>query len=226
MNAYSNHLIPKLQGTKRVGPNVYDVGPLADHYLPPNFQAPSSLVQFLDSCLQPPICVGFGSMPFSKVQVILQALEILNRRAILVGNALSIPASYPNVTKEGDFRAYHVSSIPYSFLLPKCSMMLCHGGAGVVQACLYAGIPCLVSPIMGDQFAFAALLQAKQLGVQCGTKLSKLTSQDVVTAVQRTQSSDRLILAKCQQVGKELQTSASRYSVKALADLLEQHRIS
>jgi len=48
-------------------------------------------------------------------------------------------------------------------------MMLCHGGAGVVNACLRAGIPAVVSPLMGDQFFWAELLVARGIGAKAGT---------------------------------------------------------
>jgi UDP:flavonoid glycosyltransferase YjiC (YdhE family) len=44
-------------------------------------------------------------------------------------------------------------------------MMLCHGGAGVVHATLLrAAIPLVISLLMGDQFFFAKLVQAKNIG--------------------------------------------------------------
>lgn len=73
----------------------------------------------------------------------------------------------------------HLSSIPYPYLLPHCSMMICHGGAGVIQACLSAGIPCIVIPVMGDQFAWARLLHAKGLGLYLSSSSSFGTTRTV-----------------------------------------------
>ena len=191
VNAYSNELIPSVVNAKHgkekkgVGPYAFELGgSLADTYLPPNFRGPPPLLSEFLSDGPPPICIGFGSMPFRRVQIVLEALRKLNRRAVLVGETLR-PPSDDEDNNNNNLLYHHVSSIPYSFLLPKCSMMICHGGAGVVHACLRAGIPCLISPLMGDQFSFAALVEAKGLGVQCGTKLSTLTCQDIVEAVRR-----------------------------------------
>ena len=40
-----------------------------------------------------------------------------------------------------------------------------HGGAGVLHSTLRAGIPAVIAPLMGDQFAWARLVDARYLGV-------------------------------------------------------------
>lgn len=185
-NAYSNHLIPPLIGTPGVGPCVIDVGPLADGYVSSRDAALDPTLQhFLSSSPAPdegrPLCIGFGSMPFRNIGVILEAIKQLKVRAVLVGKVfLQIPESHPAIRHK---RILCVASAPYPLLLPQCSMMICHGGIGVVQACLRAGVPCLASPLMGDQFSLAELLEAKGYGVRCGTRLSELTVQNIVHSV-------------------------------------------
>ena len=45
-------------------------------------------------------------------------------------------------------------SIPHSLLLPECSGVIHHGGAGTCAAVLTAGLPHLVCPFHFDQFAW------------------------------------------------------------------------
>lgn len=177
-NAYTNHLIPRLAGQEGLGPNIWDLGPLADAYVPFGQESfDTTLHEFL-SFDDKPLCIGFGSMPFHNIGAVLGACKSLKTRAVLVGDVFRrIPETHPAVRFK---RVICVSAAPYALLLPRCSMMLCHGGIGVVQVCLRAGIPCLVSPLMGDQFALAQLLQSKGVGVQCGSKLSDITTQDIV----------------------------------------------
>jgi hypothetical protein len=250
VNAYSNHLIPSMvkaspnTPVSGVGEYVLEVGPLADGFLPPDttFGTPNNtssssllLEEFLNSCKDDdndgpyPICVGFGSMPFHQAEIVLDALERLDQKAVLVGNALRVPNNnshhHPHRSK-----VFTIASVPYAYLLPRCSMMLCHGGAGVVQACLRAGIPCLVSPIMGDQFAFGQLVQAKGLGTLCGssggssatttsTKRSDklLTCEDIVQAIKRA----RLCRHKCQELGEQIRRGERQSGVQKLVDLME-----
>ena len=48
--------------------------------------------------------------------------------------------------------------------LPRCRCMLSHGGAGVLHSTLRAGIPAIIAPLIGDQFVFAKLIDARELG--------------------------------------------------------------
>ncbi|CAO2820343.1 unnamed protein product [Amaranthus hypochondriacus] len=47
------------------------------------------------------------------------------------------------------------SSLPYSWLFPKCVMVIHHGGSGSTAAALRAGIPQVICPFMLDQFYWA-----------------------------------------------------------------------
>ena len=172
---FSNAVIPKVAD---VGSLVHPIGPLADSYIPPDFEPPADLVSFLDGCKEAPVCIGYGSMPFDKLSLILSALEEAQAKAILVGDALKIGEG-TEFTKTNIFQ---IGNIPYPWLLPKCSMMFCHGGAGVMNACLRAGIPAIISPLMGDQFVHAKLLAAEGLGAQAAT-MATLTQEDIVQGI-------------------------------------------
>jgi UDP:flavonoid glycosyltransferase YjiC (YdhE family) len=229
VNAYSNHLIPSIVGT---GPNVYEVGPLADSYLSSNFDGTSnaihSLQEFLLSCQHPPICIGFGSMPFSRLEILREALRELDLETVLVGdNLISLPS-------DGDSgirllprqQWFHISSTPYSYLLPKCALMVCHGGAGVVNSCLYADIPMVVCPVMGDQFAFAELIEAFGLGVYCKAKL--FSASDLVQAIRQAMDigigigiGGGCCRDKCRALGERIRQEDSK-GVEVLASLLEE----
>jgi UDP:flavonoid glycosyltransferase YjiC (YdhE family) len=45
----------------------------------------------------------------------------------------------------------YLESAPHEWLLPRCKMVIHHGGAGTTAAGLRAGIPNLVVPFMADQ---------------------------------------------------------------------------
>lgn len=178
-NAFSHRLIPPCPDA---GPNVFDVGPLADHYTPRGWTPPAELVSFLEGCADPPVCVGYGSMPFEKACMVVEVLRKLSLKAVLVGDALKLA----EIGGAGN-DVLHVSSAPYAWLLPRCSMMMCHGGAGVVNAALRAGIPVVISPLMGDQFFWAELLEAKGLGAKAGN-LNGVTEQDLSCGIQRAEA--------------------------------------
>ncbi|KAG7356458.1 hypothetical protein IV203_001144 [Nitzschia inconspicua] len=237
VNAYSNHLVPTL--AQEVSVKVREVGPLADAYLPPGEPTPS-LVNFLaenttSSCT--PICVGFGSMKFAQIRTLLEALQSIQQPAVLVGSHLRVSDIQGDKSETGlrlqEFVKSHVycaSNIPYAWLLPHCSMMICHGGAGVVHACLRAGIPCVVLPVMGDQFAWGALLAAKGLGLIIQRRLDNsqskdLTIEDFVYPIQSirhegsTSNEGESITKRCRSLG-ELIRKQPRSGAAAVADLI------
>ncbi|KAL7554530.1 hypothetical protein ACHAWF_017990 [Thalassiosira exigua] len=121
------------------GVNIFDIGPLADAYIPGDFDPSQELLAFLEKSDEPPLCVGYGSMPFGKVDVIVDTLKEFRTRAIFVGQAKK--------STEDEWisqNTLHIASVPYAWLLPKCSMLLCHGGAGTVHVALRAGVPLVI----------------------------------------------------------------------------------
>eukprot|EP00526_Cylindrotheca_closterium_P012118 CAMPEP_0113626212 /NCGR_PEP_ID=MMETSP0017_2-20120614/13556_1 /TAXON_ID=2856 /ORGANISM="Cylindrotheca closterium" /LENGTH=470 /DNA_ID=CAMNT_0000536385 /DNA_START=12 /DNA_END=1424 /DNA_ORIENTATION=+ /assembly_acc=CAM_ASM_000147 len=190
-NAFFDTLIPKIADG---GPNVHHISSLADHYIPNDFEPPQKVVDFLNQSRDKPICVGFGSMPYSQVSLILKALKKLGQRAILIGKALELPKPEDDGDGNDDGLSDWVQknvlqahSLPYAWLLPQCQMMLSHGGAGVTQATLRAGIPPVIGPFMGDQFVFADLMEAKGLGARVGVgrSLGEATEDDFVAAMEK-----------------------------------------
>ncbi|CAB9505500.1 Sterol 3-beta-glucosyltransferase [Seminavis robusta] len=205
VNAYSNHLIPIMEGTPAVGPYVKDVGPLADGYISSNQDGlPDSVQSFLmRNDNTKPIAIGFGSMPVQQQQLdaVWQALQTLpdSQRVILIGKALTPPTPTHNNPQQW----LHVTAIPYPLLLPHCSMMICHGGAGVLQACLRAGIPSLVCPVMGDQFALAAVVHTLQYGQKACRRFAELEAKDLIRGIRYLLQSTQ-ISENCQQVAKRI----------------------
>jgi UDP:flavonoid glycosyltransferase YjiC (YdhE family) len=185
--AVSTQLVPHVFGASSA---VHTVGPLADAFCEADFVPPPDLVAFLQACTteddDPPLCVGYGSMPFGRVPQVLAALQEVNRKAILVGTPFCDAVATNAWTAS---HVFYIRNIPYPWLLPQCrTAMLHHGGAGVVQAALRAGIPSVISPLLGDQFGWAKLLEAKGLGVAAGTNLTAVTQADLVAAIHKAEA--------------------------------------
>jgi sterol 3beta-glucosyltransferase len=189
-NSFYDDLIPNVVPSDDNNTrNVVHIGALADAYIPKDFIEPDAeFCKFLQE--KRPICVGFGSMPFGQVQDILAVLKELDEDAVFVGKALELSKNADESNDESsdddDWTKEHirqVSSLPYAWLLPQCRMMLSHGGAGVVHATLRAGIPPVIAPLMGDQFVFAKLLTAKQIGVRAGAMLPSIRRDEWKTAI-------------------------------------------
>ena len=75
VNAYSNHLIPRLVGQEGLGRNILDVGPLADDYVPCGQESLDPALHKFLSFDDKPLCIGFGSMPFRNIGAVLGACK-------------------------------------------------------------------------------------------------------------------------------------------------------
>jgi len=186
VNAYSNLLIPPLS-------NAWEVGPLAVDYPPRDRAPPPRLEAFWKN--RRPIVVGFGSMAVSHREILWETIERLPSQSfLLVGRQWCQDVGH---WKDKE-RILCLPYVPYAHVLSHCQMMICHGGAGVVHACLHAGIPAVVCPVLGDQFAWGALLQAKGWGVLGADSLSRWTTEELVRAIGAAEE----CLPACQEVGR------------------------
>jgi sterol 3beta-glucosyltransferase len=121
---------------------------------------------------EPPIFLGFGGLPISNVDGLLEvtrdALARLGKRAV-------IGAGWRQIPKGGDRTLYAVRDVDHSALLPRCVAAVHHGGSGTTYASLSAGCPTLVcsafedSPFLGRRM--------RELGVGDSLSLPKLTAE-------------------------------------------------
>ncbi|MFL5800155.1 MAG: glycosyltransferase [Roseiflexaceae bacterium] len=113
----------------------------------------AELVMFLSSG-PAPIYIGFGSMMLGRegdrvTALIAGALEKAGQRGILYrgwGELGRIPLP-PTM--------FVVDSVPHDWLFPQVRAVVHHGGAGVTARALWAGVPAIVVPFLGDQHFWA-----------------------------------------------------------------------
>lgn len=114
----------------------------------PDWKPDPRLNQFL-AAGDPPIFVGFGSMPGVEplllTQVVVSALAVSGRRGLLAiaGGALTRGATSPHI--------HVINEAPHGQLFPFASGVIHHGGAGTTAAALRAGKPMVICPYFGDQ---------------------------------------------------------------------------
>ena len=124
-----------------------------------------------------PVCITFSSMPVDArlVDALLQALEG-TPTVFLFGNNASVMDALR--LKEGESKKnngllYCTAKADHRLLLPRCSLVVHHGGAGTSAACLFANAPSLVIPILqwSDQPGWAEILSH----ARCGRHVTKTT---------------------------------------------------
>jgi sterol 3beta-glucosyltransferase len=97
---------------------------------------------------KPPICISFGSMVNRQAeridQIVREALTRTNNRGVIL-------SGWGGVKNQSTNDLLYLESAPHDWLLPKCRMIIHHGGAGSTSAGLRAGIPNVVVPFTADQ---------------------------------------------------------------------------
>ena len=115
---------------------------------PAGWEPPLDLLDFLQSG-PPPVYIGFGSMGSSKPEettdLIVQALARTGQRGV-------ISSGWGGLRKEDlPDTVFMIGPIPFGWLFPRMAAVVHHGGAGTTSMGLWAGVPSIVTPFMGDQ---------------------------------------------------------------------------
>jgi vancomycin aglycone glucosyltransferase len=126
---------------------------------------PGHLPQAVESFLaagEPPIYIGFGSMPDACPDRTRDRLVKVVRRAgcraiIFAGD------SAPKVSAVGP-DILSVGSLPHALLFPHVALAVHHGGAGTSARAARAGIPQVILPHVLDQFPWSARIAERGLG--------------------------------------------------------------
>ena len=156
---------------------------------PDDFEPSRELTAFL-AAGPPPVCIGFGSMSMEKPQattaLVLEAVKDAGVRAVLLAGwgglkTLELP---PDVLA--------LESAPHSWLYPRCSAVVHHGGAGTTAAAVRAGVPAVVVPFHGDQFFWARRVQMVGTGPQPVLR-KKLTVRALATALREATTNAEMV---------------------------------
>lgn len=113
-----------------------------------DWRPPPDLSRFL-AAGEPPIYVGFGSMPgLDPVRLsamVIEGLSKAGRRGLLAtgGGALAAGETPPHV--------HVIDEAPHDQLFVHVGAAMHHGGAGTTAASLRAGLPTIICPFFGDQ---------------------------------------------------------------------------
>eukprot|EP01025_Chloroclados_australasicus_P017191 TRINITY_DN1874_c0_g1_i8.p2 TRINITY_DN1874_c0_g1~~TRINITY_DN1874_c0_g1_i8.p2 ORF type:complete len:687 (+),score=84.21 TRINITY_DN1874_c0_g1_i8:2329-4389(+) len=121
-----------------------------------DYEPPPDLQEFIDAG-DPPVYIGFGSMPVmypqAVTEIIYQAVRNTGTRVILSKGAKKKGQEFflgegVDDQPEG---VHVIGPVPHDWLFQHCSGVVHHGGAGTTAAGLIEGCPTFVVPFFGDQ---------------------------------------------------------------------------
>ncbi len=172
------------------------VGSLAASFKPKSYnpeQAHPELCKYLNNG-SPPVVVSYGSMGTLADSKKLTLAVLSGLREADVQRIVMIPGNagldVSLLDQKSDLAAWARDtvftvrdSVQYSYLLPRASLFLCHGGAGSVMAALHAGTPVVITPVFTDQPFFAELVCRLGLGAATPQGLDNLRPETLTPAV-------------------------------------------
>jgi UDP:flavonoid glycosyltransferase YjiC (YdhE family) len=183
---------------------------------PPAWQPPDDLARFVEAGA-PPVYIGFGSMrpadPENFMRLILRALELSGHRGVVLAREGS--GALPRIAAPGVF---YVDDVPHSWLFPQMAAVVHHGGAGTTAAGLRAGVPNIVTPFIGDQFAWAEQVTKHGAGPRVASA-KQLTAEKLAQAISAAVG-DAGIRSRAAALGEKVR--AEDGVARAVA-LIEQH---
>ncbi len=192
LNGFSTHVVPRPADW---GEHVYITG----YWFPEDlgWQPATSLTNFLDAG-DPPVFIGFGSMPVKNSQrttsIILKSLRQTGQRAILHGGwGWTSNQTLPE-------NVFKLDYAPYGWLFPRLAMAIHHGGSGTTAFGLRAGIPSWVASFVFDQFYWGERIAALGAGPK-PVRHVHLTVEALSTAIQQGLS-NQLMRQKAAGVGE------------------------
>lgn len=143
-------------------------------------EVPAALADFV-AAGEPPVYVGFGSMPVTRDQLGTVLAGLAGHRVVLAtGWGESLAEALPN-------SVFAVGHVPHDWLLPRVALAVHHGGAGTTHAVCRAGVPSVPVPFVADQYFWARRLQ--QAGVAArGIPARRLTAPRITAAVEQAQA--------------------------------------
>ena len=87
----------------------------------------------------------------------MDALKQTHSRGIIL-------SGWGKVNRPASEEVLYLAAIPHDWLLPQCSMIIHHGGAGTTSAGLRAGIPNIIMPFTADQPFWGRMVHKKGVG--------------------------------------------------------------
>jgi sterol 3beta-glucosyltransferase len=161
-----------------------------------------------------PVCVSFGSMLNRVAQ---KTDHIISESLRQTGNRGIILSGWSDLNKSSSNEMLYMDAVPHQWLLPRCKMIIHHGGAGTTAAGLRAGIPNIVIPHTADQPFWGSKIYAIGAGPK-PLPIRKLSVENLTRAI--VESNVDRIRKRVQAVAQNL---SREDGVKNAAALIEDY---
>ncbi len=194
-------------------PPDLDIPQVGSFFLPDERPLPPELERFLAEG-EPPVYIGFGSMPDAEPEQTTRLISEAVRRA---GCRAVLSSGWAGFGAEGLGKDVHVvGPLSHGLLFPRMSGVVHHGGAGTTAASARAGVPQVVVPHAFDQFMMAHYVRRAGLGTS--VPRNRLSVEGLARALVQIRQ-DESMQARAARVGERIR---ARSPLDAAVTLLEE----
>jgi UDP:flavonoid glycosyltransferase YjiC (YdhE family) len=179
---------------------------------PCSWEPPAAPLAMLDDLEDPLVLVTASSEYQPDGGIIAAALAAMDGRP---GSVVATTAAHDPAAFDPPDNARVARWLPHARLLERASVVVCHGGMGITQKALSAGVPVCVVPFGRDQFAVAGRVAASGAGtVVPPDQLTPETLRRAIDAAAEMRDGARRIAETFALLGRE---SAAADAIEALA---------
>lgn len=168
---------------------------------------PSEIEEFLDAG-EPPVYVGFGSMPVAAGQprLVIEAARAVGRRVIVSRGWAEIEP----VDVASD--CIIIGDVNQQALFPRVSAAVHHGGAGTTHTAARAGTPQVIVPMFSDQPFWAS--RVRELGIGTSVPIAELTTERLTSALRAV--SDARVAEHASSIAGRIATDGGAVAARCL----------
>jgi UDP:flavonoid glycosyltransferase YjiC (YdhE family) len=149
---------------------------------------------------EPPVFVGFGSMPVIDPAATLDMITTVAGR---VGTRVLVGAGWSRFGQhqaQGERVRVATGVLNYDWVLPRCRVAVHHGGSGTVSASVAAGIPTFVCSLVADNPFWGARVEGLGIGVH--ERFADLTQDRLEAGLRRALHPD--VITRSRTIGDEI----------------------
>jgi UDP:flavonoid glycosyltransferase YjiC (YdhE family) len=179
------------------------------------YQPPRELENFLNKD-KTPICISFGSMIHRDAEridnIVREVIQKTNQRAIIL-------SGWGKVNQESSKELLYLDAVPHDWLLPRCKMLVHHGGAGTTSAGLRAGIPQIVVPFTADQPFWGRRVHVIGVGLK-SVLVKDLSIERLTKTIAEVES--KVVRERAQLIGQKVRSEDGVHQAIELIEFLHQ----
>lgn len=173
---------------------------------------------------EPPILITFSSMPLKEPEKFLEdltkALEATKMRAILLTGSSGLKTKgKDNLLAVEAANLLAIKAAPHRLIMPLCSGIIHHGGAGTTAEALLSGTPQAIIPFNVDQPFWANRLYKLGLSLK-PLKVKDLQKETLIQLIEELQNPDQKNRSKAFQAKLEAEEGVVRI-FKLLEEILK-----